>query len=393
MQLLLQRFSDQRHAFRSKHPWGIRYLEALNNGGFATHCSGHGTCSDSGCVCDTDYYPSADGVSPCEATCPTFNNLTCGGPTNGRCTYNGKVPYCSCESGFVGAACERKCPNLCSGFGTCVIDDTPEAPVYCVCDEGHVSEDCSQTCPKHEGVVCNGHGQCSEVEGDSATGQCACVDGWTLGACNCNPDLTCSGNGVCTEDGCECLGNYTGSACDRCKPSYVGDTCQFFCGEDVCNDGDCNPTGNELTCNCPFGFDAETNCAQCIPSRFPKIRDGNGNKCNVYIDEQTCTNRGVPNQLYSTSDGSHKCVCDGNFDPATNCATCLPNFYPADVCDVRCVPGQCGIHGECDTTTGRCACNEGFSGPTCEWSWLHQRHRLRRSRIVRCQPTDGRRRV
>ena len=70
------------------------YKESVNNGGAVTHCSGHGTCGDNGCECDTDYYPSADGVSACEATCPSHNNMTCGGPTNGRCTYNGKVTYC-----------------------------------------------------------------------------------------------------------------------------------------------------------------------------------------------------------------------------------------------------------------------------------------------------------
>ena len=345
---------------------GTRYLQTINNGGDATHCSGHGTCGDKGCVCDEHYYPSVDGVSPCEATCPYHNGMVCGGPTNGRCAYNGKITFCTCESGFVGAACERKCPNLCSGFGTCVIDDTPDMPIYCVCDEGYVSEDCSQKCPSFEGVVCNDYGTCAAVPGNGSAGACTCTDGWTLDACNCNPEITCSGNGVCTEAGCACSGNYTGSACDRCKSSYVGDTCQFFCAPGHCNGGDCKPSGDVLACNCPFGFDTSTNCATCIDSRFPKTEDANGNKCNVYIDNLTCSNNGVPNQQYDTSNGSPKCVCHGNFSTATDCATCNPHFYPAGVCTLECTPDKCGEHGECDTNTGLCACEEGFSGAECD---------------------------
>lgn len=345
---------------------GEEYLRTVNNGGSATHCSGHGTCGDNGCECDEHYYPSVDGVSPCEATCPHHNGMVCGGPTNGRCAYNGKVTYCVCESGFVGAACERKCPNLCSGFGTCVIDDTPDMPIYCVCDDGYVSDDCSQECPSHEGVVCNDRGTCAAVPGNGSAGACTCNDGWTLDACNCNPDLTCSGNGVCTDAGCACSGNYTGAACDRCKPSYVGDTCQFFCAPGYCNDGDCKPTGDVLACNCPFGFDTSTNCDQCIDTRFPKTTDSNGNKCNVYIDALTCSNNGVPNQQYDTSNNSPKCVCHGNFSNTTDCKTCNPHFYPDGICNVECIPGKCGEHGQCDTNTGLCACDEGFSGAECD---------------------------
>ncbi len=96
--------------FLSTNADNMEYTRMANIGATLTHCSGHGTCTDTGCVCDEDWFPAVDGVSDCEATCPTVNGTTCNKP-NGQCVQENGRTFCRCQPGYVGAACQYRCRN------------------------------------------------------------------------------------------------------------------------------------------------------------------------------------------------------------------------------------------------------------------------------------------
>lgn len=92
-----------------------------------------------------------------------------------------------------------KCPNLCSGHGSCSKDDK------CLCWNGYTGADCSlRTCAQgqawaldnaspHRYSECGNRGVC-----DRSTGACQCFDGYSGAACErvaCPND--CSGHGKC----------------------------------------------------------------------------------------------------------------------------------------------------------------------------------------------------
>ena len=96
----------------------------------------------------------------------------------------------------------------------------------CTCAIGFSGEDCSKRC----GVdgLCSRHGRC--VNGTL----CFCDPGWTGDACEMRSCLLdCSGNGVCRNGTCACLGGYSGQDCATTMPTKhdcaVG--CVHICAE------------------------------------------------------------------------------------------------------------------------------------------------------------------
>ena len=111
--------------------YGSSSCSELNN------CNGHGICSiNDKCVCFEGWGASTDvtmyRAPDCSAkVCPSGISWGSGPRRDGEahlvteCSDKGicdrKTGKCKCPAGFEGAACQRlKCPNDCSGHGSCV---------------------------------------------------------------------------------------------------------------------------------------------------------------------------------------------------------------------------------------------------------------------------------
>nr|ADI46544.1 integrin beta 3 [Capsaspora owczarzaki] len=148
-------------------------------------------------------------------------------------------------------------------------------------------------------------------------GKCVCLPEWTGATCSClraNNNLPCpvvngadcSGRGSCLCGKCECDIGYTGDACN-CPVAACQDNCNGN-GQCICGNCVCNDGYFGPTCNCFAGLDSSSG------------------SCPV---------------------GSNSLECSG------------------------------ASHGSCDTSiinpqnnvcSGRCNCQSGWSGPTCECS-------------------------
>ncbi len=326
------------------------------------HCSGHGFCYSTTCLCDANWAgPSCAEYTPSFA-CP----FSCSG--HGRCV----AGRCQCEAGFAGAYCTRavpsSCKHDCSGHGACT------AHGVCVCDAGFDGIDCSR--PRAETVCalgCSGRGLCGP------RAECICEPGFTGIACerveltDATPQLTppvlrsaappspplhhgqppqqvpnrtaarlapprapcpagCSGHGHCHRGRCTCDAGYTGFACERAVP-----LCQASCsGHGVCEVLNAGSTYAAAQ----GGLDA--------PSR-PK--DGAGASA-VAVAADTIAAAAAP---VGTADVLGVCRCFAGFGGPT-CAEVLPAACPLG----------CSAHGSCGR--GGCECRDGLAPPTCAFA-------------------------
>lgn len=125
-------------------------------------CSGHGTCTDIGCVCDSTWSGSDCSI---ENVC----RLNCN--THGSC-----IEFeCICYPGYYGAYCQGTvgCPNNCtSGLQGVCLDSA-----LCECYDGFTSKDCSL---KEDWKLCEDlcdNGYCEDLE-------CLCDEGWVGDYCD-----------------------------------------------------------------------------------------------------------------------------------------------------------------------------------------------------------------
>jgi hypothetical protein len=205
-------------------------------------CSGHGTCSNGVCNCDSGYY-----TQDCSTLgCPT---PTCSG--NGRCKFEVIPPYCECGTGYWGDNCDYQCPggasSPCSNRGKCELNGT------CTCLSPFYGSACQyQPCARS----CGPHGRCN-----TATGKCICDYGYYGPGPNNDCELECpgggnnpcSGNGTCVNGICNCFSPYKGAACDQkdCAQICVHGTCDKLHSYCVCERG---WWGDRCNTQCPGGI-------------------------------------------------------------------------------------------------------------------------------------------
>jgi len=233
-----------------------------------TWCCNGGTCDSPkiaatgfGCACATGYR----GVM-CQASCPRENNKVCNGPENGACDMFG---VCQCLPHAKKSKCEKLCPRwpatttgaICNGKGdpTVGIGGTDNPPTgngcddegNCRCIAGWRLNACQLECPKSFNSVtglnetCGGHGTCN------VNGNCECdkATGWRGKACElrcpmdwqADPPSVCYGSGTC-DDNAKC----------HCNRGYMGEMCNVGCS--IC------PASGKLCCFGSCHYDGRCMC-------------------------------------------------------------------------------------------------------------------------------------
>lgn len=160
----------------------------------------------------SDAYASCSLLS---TSCPLGSNgMMCSG--QGICFAGG---VCRCDTYWEGTACDQSinvCSVSCGDHGTCVFD-------FCECESGWFGIQCDLQCEGDGGVICSGHGTCSN-NADS----CTCDTEWTGDICDSTcadvDGVVCSGHGICVSGECKCDALYFGSMCETYDTSYLTDS-------------------------------------------------------------------------------------------------------------------------------------------------------------------------
>lgn len=209
-------------------------------------CSGHGTCNDARCECDSGFIGEA-----CE-TCQNKEHMTCV-DNSGAVLVSGAEflsNACTCHDGYFGTCCNRVgCASGCSGNGHC------DASLgVCVCDKGFFGTDCSGVKPACGAKDCSGRGVCVPIDGGGADrgtvaagvsppGKCLCEPSWRGEHCDevdCPMGCLAPNRGVCQANGlCKCHAGYEGKSCERKYP--VEPECSASCGDRCLHFGGCQP--------------------------------------------------------------------------------------------------------------------------------------------------------
>lgn len=273
-----------------------------------TTCAGHGTCRDTNgeisCTnCDDGYVGDFcnecdDGFHAMGSNCEA--NKACaedGSSCNshGDChDANGVVSCDNCDDGYTGDYCDECDANAddpCGDHGQCN-DDNRSA--MCVCDAGYAGDDCTDCAPgfhKDSGTCvldsqclatsCNGHGDCSVVDGVVTCTDCD--EGYEGTFCHeCDEGATdpCGDHGSCDDASgtavCDCSSGYAGDECDRCASGFInhgtsGDpVCDVSCdlaGLD-CGPGVCDDTDGPAVCDCDGTGFSGASCNLCQDDAF-----------------------------------------------------------------------------------------------------------------------------
>ena len=362
-------------------------------------CGGpsHGSCGGDGtCNCRPGWSGGA-----CERpVCPGGASGACGG--RGVCAVGGGGgggAACNCTAPYVGLACEEAaCPNDCSGRGACLQPPSPHAG-RCACDAGWTGADCgARSCPGN----CSGAGFCT------AAGTCACVAGRTGAAC---AELGCPGDGrragshhpgvgpgaalagatdaaVAEALGVPRQGCGAHGACDAasrtctCESGWSGPACAHRACKQNCNGhGTCGGVVPGV-CACEPFFIGEA-CerpAVCASGCNGRGACGDGGACvcedgwsGADCEHQGCAPLRVAAAMLSAGkcvDGKYECHAGTDAGTAAGAASAPGGGAgAASLCrsSDACMHG-CNGHGTCGGAAAGCACDEGWSGPWCQWA-------------------------
>eukprot|EP00808_Paulinella_micropora_P022825 g77586.t1 len=274
----------------------------------------------------------------------------------------------------IGLACESvRCASDCGQGGWC--DQQSGA---CLCRAGYAGFrhfDCAyKLCDS--ATVCSGHGVCvgdqecvcdpGQAISSSANLQVGWTGGWIGSNCsqplcpnNCSQDLA---QGVCTARGCHCSKGFWGADCFKkeCPHTFVG--AQYLrCGGEErgsCYAGRCAcwPRWTGAACNvsvCPNQCSGNGDCQSgaCVCAE-----DWTGEDCSQPVSGKHSAH--CPNDCHADKRRGvclhGKCLCQAE------------RFYGDDCSLQHCSPDCSQPGGACDSSTGRCVCQPGWTGERCE---------------------------
>ena len=256
------------------------------------------------------------------------------GHDHGNCSAGG---VCACSEDWFGDYCQIACFNGTSNSESCVCDQT--------CITGY-----------HCHLECSAHGSCDN------DGNCECDYFGTYTGDKCDEPSCpgwpnpCEGHGTCNEASGEC----------DCEPFWYGVACQI---PDCTGTPDCNgvnstckepPLGGDPRCfDCEFPYTGDSCEYKCIHGSSIRSLDG------VWTCSCDLCYYGVACDTLCSEHGS--CVngtCDCGFDG-----------YRGDFCQTKGCPGydvDCTGHGNCNSFTSECLCNQGWEGIGCQTAYCPQ---------------------
>ena len=263
-----------------------------------------------------------------------------------------RIGICVCDSGWTGSDCQKMgCLNNCSSNGFCDSNDTSS---HCRCDSMWEGEDCSRRTNTTCNIGCSGHGTCLWENYPNAS--CLCDPAWH--GSNCQDPLgplcpyNCSGHGSCMNRTCVCDHMYDGSGCESPSAAALNlnlTSCWQWIGNILTNNS-CSGQGSCFngTCLCDAGW-VGMNCST------PFVPDP------VFVEcFNNCSFHGacsfIFDPMYVTYNGT--CLCDAGF-AGPDCSI----DWGAHQCN-----GNCSAHGTCVNET--CICDSGWVGVDCNEKWV-----------------------
>jgi len=182
---------------------------------------------------------------------------------------------------------------------------------------------------------CSSHGSCDKV-----SQVCECIGGWTGEACDVQPcPSACHQRGTCVMGTCVCNVAFYGASCEHTR-----------CLNDCSGNGDCN----NGKCACYAGFRGESCHEKVVVRPAPAL------------DPSVPTKRSGLRSALATFHGQKPPECPENCNGNGQCEAggmcrCFAG-YKGVACQDFC-PNLCSGNGEC--TDGRCLCLAGFGGADC----------------------------
>lgn len=250
---------------------------------------------------------------------------------------------------LMAVAVDARCPNSCSGHGTCTRGTAPGLPAVdsCFCHTETGCDDPTALVSSWTFGRANHYKACHYAWTGADCSYRTCPRGiaWADVAFGTNQaherEVECSGSGICDRKSgeCQCFDQYQGHACERLK-------CPTDCsGHGVClsarnmyrTSADDQVTGGVSVAN-----------AQGISYEFPWDADGTQScYCDYGFRGHDCSLR----------------ECPSGSDPLQSAPTTANDPF---VVGGASVGRECSGRGECDYSTGICSCHEGYFGEMCQ---------------------------